>query len=936
MTKKKTFEPVSSRVDFVALEKKILKEWDSSGLVEKYLKRNARAKKHFSFIDGPITANNPMGVHHAWGRTLKDFFQRYKNMQGHQQRFQNGFDCQGLWVEVEVEKDAGFNSKKDIEKFGVAEFTNACKARVNKFARIQTEQSKRLGMFMDWDNSYFTNSETNNLYIWHFLKIVQQKGWLYKDKSSATWCPRCETGLSQHEQADGYQQIKDLSVYIKFKLKNPKNEYLLVWTTTPWTLAANVLLAINTNFDYVQVKQDGQTWYLAKDSARRLGFKEVKDFDGKKLLGLEYDSLFDFPAQKGIKHRIVEWDLVDPVEGTGVVHVAPGCGPEDYELGKKLGVAKLSPLDERGHFGQGYDWLTGQYAHDTADQIVKRLRQQGMFYKTEALTHRYPHCWRCGTKCLFRLEDDWFINCSKLKPRLKRLAHQAKWRPEFAGKRMQNWLDNMGDWMISRKRYYGLALPFYECDCGQLTVVGSKEELKKLAVDPKKVDQLPSLHRPWIDEVLIKCPGCGQPVKRIPDVGDCWLDAGVVPFSTLKYFEDKTYWQKWFPAELICEMIEQIRLWYYSMLVYSAVFENQVPYLNVSNYMEVRDEKGQRISKSKKTNIPFDQGVEKMGADVMRWLYLSQNLSQNLNFGFKVGDETRRQFHLILWNVYNFLVTYANVDRWQPNKKTSRSKNVLDCWLISRLNQTIKEVTACLDDYDTFHATQLLADLVNDLSVWYLRRSRTRVGPTAVDKADKNNCYTTLWFVLVTLAKVLAPFVPFISEEIFKNLTNRESVHLQDWPQPGPADQALLEKMAWVRQIVERGHSQRKQAGIKVRQPLASLEVKGVSKELEPALVELIKDELNLKQIVFKPGKGRLKVRLDSRLTPALKAEGKARGLVRQIQQLRKEAGCRLDQRIVVFGPHLPKDKNLIDYLKKQTLASQLEPGKRLRIKPLP
>ena len=939
------FKPTTSRPDFIKFEKRLLKWWYQSGLIKKYLQKNSKSQKRFSFFDGPITANNPMGVHHAWGRTYKDLWQRFFNMKGFKQRFQNGFDCQGLWVEVEVEKEFGFNSKKSIEKFGIDKFTNACKARVDKYANIQTEQSKRLGMFMDWDNSYFTNSETNNLYIWHFLKIVHQKGWLYKGKSSATWCPRCETGLSQHEQADGYKEVSDTSAYLKFKLKDRKNEFVLAWTTTPWTLSANVLLAVSTKFDYVKVKSNGDTLYLAKESANRLGFKDQKGVNPKTLLGLEYESLYDIPAQKGVVHKIVEWDLVDPAEGTGIVHVAPGCGQEDYELGKKLNVAMISPLDETGHFIDGFGHLSGKYAHDVANEVIDYLKEKDALLKTETVKHRYPHCWRCGTKCLFRLEDDWFINCTELKPQLKKRAKEANWMPKFAGKRMQNWLDNMEDWMISRKRYYGLSLPFYECKCGRLTVVGSKEELKKLAVEPKKVDKLSSLHRPWIDKILIKCPKCGKKVKRIPDVGDCWLDAGVIPFSTLKYFEDKAYWRKWFPAEFICEMIEQIRLWYYSMLVYGAVLENKVPYLNVLNFMEVRSEKGERMSKTKQTALPFDTAVEKMGADVMRWLYLSQNPALNLNFGFRIGDEARRKFHLLLWNVYNFLVTYANIDNWQPKKSLPSKPTKLDLWILTRLDEVIIEVTESLNDYNAHLAVQIIENFVQDLSIWYLRRSRARVGPIAKDKKDKNLAHSVLYLVLVTLTKVLAPFTPYLAEEIYQNLVNgselkvKDSIHLTDWPEVRTRkvlDQNLLEEMLLVRKICELGHSARKKAKIRVRQPLQSIKVKTKSKKrLSGELVQVIKEELNVKEIVFSQAatqKDDLEVELETKITSQLKAEGETRELIRKIQQLRKEANCELDEKVVVVVPRLPQKKELIDHLQQATLAAELRKGKKLAI----
>ncbi|MFC1727691.1 isoleucine--tRNA ligase [Patescibacteria group bacterium] len=942
--KKPVFEPTTSRPDFVKLEKELLKWWEDNQVIEKYLKKNKHSKRNFSFMDGPITANNPMGVHHAWGRTLKDLFQRYKNMQGFRQRFQNGFDCQGLWVEVEVEKELKFNSKKDIEKFGVDKFTQACKDRVTKFADVQTEQSKRLGMFMDWENSYFTNSETNNLYIWHFLKIVHQKGWLYKDKSSATWCPRCETGLSQHEQADGYQDIVDNSVFVKFKLTGNKNEHLLVWTTTPWTLSANVLLAVNSEYNYVAVKKDKETWYLAEESAIRLGLNDFEKVAAKDLLGRKYHSLYDIPAQKDIEHKVVEWDLVDSSEGTGVVHVAPGCGQEDYELGKELGVAMISPLDPAGHFTKGFGDLSSKYAHEVAGQVIDYLKTEKVLYKTETIQHRYPHCWRCGTKCLFRLEDDWFIDCSKLKPVLKKRAEEASWLPKFAGKRMQNWLENMGDWMISRKRYYGLALPFYECRCGEVVVVGSKKELKKLAIDPKKVDQLPSLHRPWIDQILINCPKCSQEVKRIQDVGDCWLDAGVVPFSTLKYLEDKDYWQKWFPAKLICEMIEQIRLWYYSMLVYATVLENKVPYLNVLNFVEVRDEKGERMSKTKKTSIPFDEAVEKMGADAMRWLYCSQNPTLNLNFGFGIADEVRRRFHFLLNNVFHYFTTYANLDGWVPGKGLASVPTELDLWVLTRLDELIIKVSENLEAYQSHRATVLIEEFVQDLSTWWLRRSRERMGPTATDKKDKALAYSVLYLVLITLSKILAPFVPFLSEDLYLSLRRSkkqkdsllESVHLVDWPQvvnKKAINSQLLSQMKLVRKICELGHSARQTARMKVRQPLASITCQVNEPRLSKQLNQIIKDELNVKKVIWiKKKVANPQVFLDTKITGKLAAEGETRELVRQIQILRKEKGYQLDEKIKVVLPKLPKDPQQLEYLKRKTLAEKVSSGKRLQL----
>jgi isoleucyl-tRNA synthetase len=922
------FKDLPSMPNFPELEEKLVAAWYQHGLVQKYLHKNDNSAQTFSFIDGPITANAPMGVHHARGRALKDVFQRFKNAQGFAGRFQNGFDCQGLWVEVEVEKENGFNSKKDIIDFGLDKFTNACLDRVEKFSQIQTEQSKRLGMFMDWDNSYYTNSKNNNLYIWYFLKRVNEKGWLTKNKSATTWCPRCETGLSQHEEADGYKEVTDESVYLKFKLLNRENEYVLAWTTTPWTLSANVLLAINPKFEYVKAKVDNDYIYLAKLAANRLGLKDYEPIDATTLIGLEYNSLYQTPAQEGVKHSIVEWEMVDPVDGSGVVHIAPGCGQEDYLLGKKLKSAMIAPLNEQGFFKEGFGNLTGLYAHKVNQVVFDYLKSINSLFKTEPVIHRYPHCWRCGTKCLFRLEDSWYIKSDEIRPLLKEAAKKVNWHPKYVGRRMQNWLDSMEDWMISRKRFYGLALPFYECYCGELVVVGSLEELKEKAVNPELIDGLKTLHRPWIDQIEIKCPKCGQSVKRIPDVGDCWLDAGVVPFSTLKYLEDKTYWQKWFPADLVSEMIEQVRLWFYSMLFFSVTFEDVPPYTDVVTYSEVRDEKGQRMSKTKKNGIPYDEAVSKMGADAMRWLYCQQKSYTSVNFGYSIADQVKRDFILILWNSYRFFTQHANLENWQPSPDFDPSKpiNIMDKWLFSRLNTTIQKTTEALEKFSTSSATKTIEKFVNDLSTWYIRRSR-----------DRNDNNDLLFYCFDKISKILAPFVPFLSEIIFQNLSGLEtastesSVHLQDWPKSDKnfIDSNLEKQMESVRGICQLVHGQRQKFAIKLRQPLAKVTIDSNLK-LDPQLINIIAEETNVKEVVFDHKTDLLNVLLDTELTPELISEGEYRDLVRSIQVLRREADLQVNDKIKIYSPNWPK--SFESQILKKTLAVSIEAGDTLKV----
>ena len=886
--------------DFAAIEKQILEYWQKNHVLDQYLHLNDQSSKHFSFIDGPITANNPMGVHHARGRTLKDVFQRYKNLTGHQQRFQNGFDCQGLWVEVEVEKEAGFNSKKDIHNFGLDNFTRACLARVDKFSHLQTLQSQQLGMFMDWDNSYYTNSLSNNLYIWYFLKQIHLKGWLTKKKSATTWCPRCETGLSQHEEADGYKEITDQSVFVKFKLKD-RPEYVLAWTTTPWTLSANVLLAINTQFQYVKGKINGDDVILAKSAADRLGITETEPIDATSLLNQEYLPLYQIPAQEGVRHYITNWDQVDPVEGTGIVHIAPGCGQEDFELGKQLGTDMIAPLDETGHFLPGFGDLSGLYAHDVTPLVIKHLEDIGALFKIEPITHRYPHCWRCKTKCLFRLENNWYIKSDQIRPLLKEAAKKVNWQPKYIGRRMQNWLDSMEDWMISRKRFYGLCLPFYECSCGHLTVVGSKEELQKLALKPELVDKLTSMHRPWVDEVQIKCPSCGQPVSRVPDVGDCWLDAGVVPFSTLKYLEDKEYWRKWFPADLVLEMTEQVRLWFYSMLFFSVVFENRSPYINVVTHADVRDEKGDPIHKTKKNGIPFDDAISKMGADSMRWLYCQQKSHSSVNFGYAIADQVKRDFILILFNSFRFYTQHCQLQNYTPEIQSSvpKSDNPLDLWLISRLHHTISAATKHLDHFHPPAATKAIADFVTDLSTWYIRRSRQRIDHLPI-----------LQYVFDQLFILCAPFIPFLSDYLYLQ-SHPKSVHLSSWP---TADQSLINPqlesdMTLLRQLASLIHAKRQEASLSLRQPLSLATISSSAPKLPDQLIGLLLEETNIKNITWdhQPQLTSPQVTLDTTITDDLAAEGEFRQLVRLIQSMRKDIGLSPQDTITISCPSWPK-----------------------------
>ncbi|MHB0912113.1 MAG: isoleucine--tRNA ligase [Armatimonadota bacterium] len=844
-------------LNFPELEHEVLDFWAKERVFDKLRAKNA-GEKRWSFIDGPITANNSMGVHHAWGRTYKDVFQRFKAMQGFDQRYQNGFDCQGLWVEVEVEKDLGLNSKREIIEYGLDKFAEACRARVEKYSGVQTEQSIRLGQWMDWENSYYTYTDQNIEHIWHFLKKCHENGRLYKGQRAMPWCARCGTSLSQHELIDSYRDLTHTSVYVKLPIVERPGEHMLVWTTTPWTLTANTALAVHPDLDYARVKQDGDILYLSAGTVEKLrpGYEALGTVKGRELVGLHYAGPFaDLPAQAGLETRIVAWEDVGEEEGVGVVHIAPGCGEEDYNLSRVEDLPVLVPIDENGIYYADYGWLAGKEVGEVAPLIFEDLKKKGYLYKLQKYEHRYPVCWRCREELVFRLVDEWFIACDDLREPMLREAAKVRWVPDYAGKRMEDWLHNMGDWCISRKRFWGLPLPFYLCGCGHMTVVGSKDELAKLAISG--LESLKELHRPWIDEVVIRCPECGGAAERVPEVGDCWLDAGIVPFSTMGYLsEDKSYWEKWFPAEFICEMREQIRLWFYSMLFMSVTLEGRAPYNSVLVYEKVHDEKGRPMHKSHGNAIWFDEAVEKMGADVMRWIYAGSNIQNNLNFGYGKGEEAVRNL-LTLWNVYSFFVTYALVDEWAP--ETVPPANELDRWILSRLHALVRDVTEALESYDTARVTHLADTFVDDLSNWHVRLSRRRFWKSQADD-DKRSAYSTLYTVLVTLVKLLAPIMPFISEHMYRNLVRSvapdapESVHLCDWPVADLSmiDQRLMDETDAVMKVMRLARSARNAAGLKVRQPLAKLTVKPAS-DLERAAVEknerLLLDELNIKAL---------------------------------------------------------------------------------------
>ena len=863
------FTPLPDKPDHNELELAILESWERGGTFEQLRERN-RGGPTFSFVDGPVTANKTLAVHTAWGRTLKDVFQRYKALRGFDQRYQNGFDCQGLWIEVGVERELGLNSKRDIEDYGLAEFARRCREKVIWSATELTRGSKRLGQWMDWGSDYFTFSDTNIEYIWGFLKRMWERGMLYKGHRSTEWCPRCGTSISQHEltQSGVYQDRSDPSLYVRFPLLDRKGQSLVVWTTTPWTLPANVAAAVKADAEYG--RRDNGEWVAA---ARYPDESFVETAAGSELVGLRYRGPFDdLPPAADVEHRVIPWDEVSLEEGTGIVHIAPGAGQEDFELGRVHGLPVLSPVDEAGRFYDSYGWLHGLSTTEAADQIVGQLAETGFLLQAGVQEHRYPHCWRCDTPLIWRVTDDWLIAVDDLRQQLLDANATVEWTPAYMGKRMDDWLRNMGDWNISRRRYYGLPLPIYECEAGHVTVVGSKAELAERAVSG--FDQLEELRRPWVDEVPIRCESCGETVRRIPEVGDVWLDAGIVPFSTLGWQNDEyvvegyatgaakglttadlpdhAYWETWFPADWVSEMREQIRLWFYSQHFMSVALTGRAPYRRVLGYEKMLDEHGREMHGSWGNMIDAEDAFERMGADVMRWQYCAQPPNQNLLFGFGPAHEIKRKL-LTLWNSCKFLVDYANIDGWEPTwadlaDGPGGELEPLDRWLVERTRALVVESTAGYESWLSVDVVRAYEAFIDDVSNWYIRRSRRRfwdADPVAL---------RTLWFALVQGLRVVAPLMPFLTDHLWRVLTAPcadapASVHLAGWPDTPEPDAALLAEIGELRRVVELGRQARATSGMKLRQPLRALVVEGAP--LAESHADEVADELRVLHVSF-------------------------------------------------------------------------------------
>ena len=1012
---------------FIRGEHEVLGFWRDASVFEKLRVKNKDGKP-WSFLDGPITANNPMGVHHAWGRTYKDAYQRFHAMKGHSLRYQNGFDCQGLWVEIEVEKELGLKTKQDVEALGLDQFATACKRRVLRFAARQTEQSIRLGYWMDWDDpevlrelsealgqdndltietpratkatgradqlvgqlgnpewggSYFTFSTENNETIWTFLKKCHQRGKIYRGSDVMPWSGRAGCAYSQMEVADGRKLAVHRALFVRYPLKDRENEFLLIWTTTPWTLTSNVAVAVNADLNYAKVrsKRDDAVYYLAEENLEfaRLAsefkdgfgkaewkwpaevpklktlaqiFKEQGGFSvegvvkGSELVGLRYTGPFDeLPAQQAPggypavfrcqsesgeiapsaveSHRVLDGGrdskgnpVVSAGEGTGIVHIAPGCGDIDYKIGQQAMVARIAPLDTRGCFLEAFGDFEGDQAvaPETVDKVLDSLREKGLLFYVEKYPHIYPHCWRTGDELVFRLVDEWFIKMD-WRDEIKKIVEQIQWLPatmDGRGRELE-WLTNMGDWMISKKRFWGLALPIwfeeYTDEDGNpqldVEVIGSLGELEQRSAEGWTEFAGHTPHRPWLDQVKIRNPKTGRLMTRVSDVGNPWLDAGIVPFSTMHFNTDHEQWQRWYPADLVLECFPgQFRNWFYALLSMATMMDQSRPFKTLIGHALVMNEEGKAMHKSDGTAIWFEEAAEQLGVDTMRWMFLSQPPAVDLRFGTrhkdqpvtvntpsgtaeftpegerickvvsKPADDVRRRVLIPLWNCYAFFANYAHLDHFDPTTESIpvAQRPEIDRWILSNLQTLIERCNQEFAAYNAGEVCRAVEQFIDDLSNWYVRRNRSRFwrSQTAGD-VDKLAAYQTLYETLVELTKLLAPCVPFLSERMYQNLVGSfatedtpASVHLCDYPQPQVEllDRGLNVRMAAVQKVVRLGHKLRDEAKLRVRQPLAEYRVAWVDEPSDEELAakqaavnemtDIIEGELNIKSVVAK------------------------------------------------------------------------------------
>jgi isoleucyl-tRNA synthetase len=964
------YKSVDPKQSLPKMEEEILKFWDEKNIFKKSVERNS-ADKPFIFYEGPPTANGQPGLHHVLARAFKDIIPRYKTMKGFRVERKAGWDTHGLPVEIQVEKELGLKSKQEIENIvpgnvreSIAEFNKKCKESVWKYKDLWEKMTRRMAYWVDMEHPYVTYE---NEYIesvwWQFAQIWKTKdkdgnSLVYRGSKVIPYCYRCGTGLSSHEVAQGYQTVKDNSVYVKFKARKDgkvvadDNTYFLVWTTTPWTLPGNVALAVGKDIEYVKAKVNGEIFILAKEriTAVEGEFEIQGEMKGNDLVGLSYEPFFKITEDEKA-YKVASGDFISTEDGTGIVHIAPAFGEDDAKTAQENGLPTVMTVDEDGKVsadvpGKGISVKkkNDKNRYEVDDQIIKNLKKRNLFFKEEIYEHEYPHCWRCDMPLIYYAKPSWFIRMSELKKNLVENNERINWVPEHIKKgRFGEWLENVKDWAISRERYWGTPLPIWICEkCGAEKAVESISELEKLSGQSIK-----DIHKPFIDEIELDCE-CGGKMKRTLEVMDVWFDSGAMPLAQFNYpnksaDEDKKKIEsgKYFPADYISEAIDQTRGWFYTLHAIATVLnlEKHVTsgnaFKNVICLGHILDAKGKKMSKSRGNVVEPMEVMDKYGADALRWMLFSINQpGLPKKFDLKGMNDVSNRVFRMLWNSYYFFVMYANIDKFESVHEKPREESashLLDKWIISEINTLINEVDAKLGKYDIYGSTKLIESFIDNLSNWYIRRSRKRFWKSESDD-DKKQAYETLHYVLVEISKLMAPFTPFVAEQIYKNITKQESVHLTDFPVADNSliDSELNEQMQIARRFVKLGLAARAKAGIKVRQPLSELRV---NQSLEEELMNIVKDEVNVKEIIFvgsveqEPGvyteeEGKWMVGLNTAISEDLRLEGEARELIRRIQELRKKAGYDVDNRITLCyqgGPLI--FKRFGDLIAKETLA---------------
>ncbi|MGN0819717.1 MAG: isoleucine--tRNA ligase [Christensenellaceae bacterium] len=855
------YKKVDTTLNFLDREKEVIEFWNENHIFEKSMAQTEGGEE-FCFYDGPPTANGKPHIGHVLTRVMKDIIPRYKTMKGKHVLRKAGWDTHGLPVELEIEKKLGLDGKQDIEKYGIEPFIDECKKSVWKYTNEWKQMSDRLGYWVDMDNPYVTYHDDYIESVWWALKEIWKKGLLYKGYKIVPYCPRCGTALASHEVAQGYKLVKEKSVFVKFKVKGEDNKYFLAWTTTPWTLPSNVALCMNADYDYVEIEADGVRYILAEALVGSLfeNYTVISKNKGSYYEGCEYEPLYDYAVGsfREKAYYVVNDDYVTLTDGTGIVHIAPAFGVDDANVGKRYNLPFVQLVDDRGRFKDEVTDYKGMFVKDADKLIIKELAERGVLFKDVLYEHSYPHCWRCNTPLLYYARKSWFIKTTAIKDELIASNNSVNWMPEtIKSGRMGNFLENVVDWGLSRERYWGTPLPVWECECGHVHVIGSKQELKELC----QVEGDIELHRPYLDNCAMTCPECGKEMHRVKEVIDCWFDSGSMPFAQYHYpFENKELFEKHFPADFISEAIDQTRGWFYVLLTISTLLFGKASFKNCIVLGHVNDEKGLKMSKHLGNVVDPWTVLDKQGADAVRWyFYTSSAPWLPSRFYEKAVSECQGKYMGTLWNTYAFFVLYADIDKYDPSKYDIKSVKLttIDKWILSRLNSLVESVENMLENYQIFESSRLMQSFVDELSNWYIRRCRERFwGSEMTD--DKIAAYTTLYTVLTTFAKVTAPYTPFIAENIYRNLVPEfykdapVSVHLCRFPECDKSfiDKKLEEDMQEIMDIVVLGRSARNSSNIKNRQPLSKLYFTSkTGDKLSDKLIDIARDELNVKQL---------------------------------------------------------------------------------------